>query len=96
MDSETLTYVILAVTGAVILGAYGYLILIPAWTAYGRNWERVAAAVLTLFVLAAFAGSGLGAGLVIVYYWDEIIGVFGADSATLVPLLGLAAQASGS
>jgi hypothetical protein len=76
MDSETITYVIIGVTGASILGAYGYLILVPSLTAYGRNWERAAAAVLTLFVLAAFVGSGLGAGLLLVYYWDEIIGLF--------------------
>jgi hypothetical protein len=81
MDSETTTYVILAAAGAVILGAYGYLILVPAWTAYGRNWERVTAAVLSLFVLAAFAGSGLGIGLILVYYWDEITGVFGLIEA---------------
>jgi hypothetical protein len=96
MDSETLTYVILGVTGASILGAYGYLILVPAWTAYGRNWERVAAAVLTLFVLAAFVGSGLGAGLLLVYYWDELTGVFGGNNAALAPLIELAAHASGS
>jgi ABC-type transporter Mla maintaining outer membrane lipid asymmetry permease subunit MlaE len=76
MDSETITYVIIGVAGASILGAYGYLILVPSLTAYGRNWERVAAGVLTLFVLAAFVGSGLGAGLLLVYYWDEIIGLF--------------------
>jgi hypothetical protein len=96
MDSETITYVILGVAGASILGAYGYLILVPAWTAYGRNWERVAAAALTLFVLAAFVGSGLGAGLLIVYYWDEITGIFGGNNASLAPLLELAAQATGS
>jgi hypothetical protein len=78
MDSETVTYVILGVCGAIVLGAYAYLILVPSWTAYGRNWERVAAAVLSLFVLAAFAGSGLGAGLVLVYYWDDITGLFGS------------------
>ena len=76
MDSETITYVIIGVAGASILGAYGYMILVPSLTAYGRNWERVAAGVLTLFVLAAFVGSGLGAGLLLVYYWDEIIGLF--------------------
>jgi hypothetical protein len=76
MDSETITYVIIGVAGASILGAYGYLILVPSLTAYGRNWERVAAAVLTLFVLAAFVGSGLGVGLLLVYYWDEIITLF--------------------
>jgi hypothetical protein len=76
MDSETITYVIIGVAGASIAGAYGYLILVTSLTAYGRNWERVAAGVLTLFVLAAFVGSGLGAGLLLVYYWDEIIGLF--------------------
>jgi hypothetical protein len=79
MDAETATYMILAAAGATALAAYAYLILVPAWTAYGRKWERVAAAVLTLFVLAAFAGLGLGAGLVVVYFWDDITGLF--DSA---------------
>jgi hypothetical protein len=82
MDSETVTYIIIGVCGAIVLGAYAYLILVPAWTAYGRNWERFAAAALSLFVLAAFAGTGLGAGLVLVYYWDDITGVFGS----LIPL----------
>ena len=77
MDAETATYVIIAASGASILAAYAYFIVVPAWTAYGRNWERVAAGVLTLFVLAAFAGAGLAAGLVIVYFWDSIIGLFG-------------------
>jgi hypothetical protein len=76
VDSKTITYVIIGIAGASILGAYGYMILVPSLTAYGRNWERVAAGVLTLFVLAAFVGSGLGVGLLLVYYWDEIIGLF--------------------
>ena len=78
MDAETLTYIILTASGIAVLGAYGFLILAPAWTAYGRTWEKFAASVLTLFVLAAFAGVGLAAGLVIVYFWDSIIGIFGA------------------
>jgi hypothetical protein len=76
MDSETITYVILVTAGATILGAYGFLILVPALTAYGRTWEKLVAAVLTLFVLAAFASAGLGAGLLIFWNWDEILGVF--------------------
>jgi hypothetical protein len=86
MDSETVTYMILVGAGALTLGAFGFLILIPAWTAYGRLWERVAASVLTLFVLAAFGGAGIFLGLLIVYYWDSIIGVFG----TVAPFLGFA------
>jgi hypothetical protein len=77
MDSETLTYMILTAAGLAVLGAYGFLIFAPAWTAYGRTWEKLAASVLTLFILAAFAGAGLAAGLLIVYFWDSIIGIFG-------------------
>lgn len=69
---------ILTAAGLAVLGAYGFLILVPAWTAYGRTWEKLAASFLTLFVVAAFAGVGLAAGLVIVYFWDSIIGIFGA------------------
>jgi hypothetical protein len=93
MDAETVTYMIVVGAGALTLGAFGFLIVAPAWTAYGRLWERVAASVLTLFVLAAFGGAGIVAGLVIVYYWDSIIGVFGA--LDLVPQLAHAALASG-
>jgi hypothetical protein len=88
MDSETLTYMILTAAGVLALGAFGYLIVVPAWTAYGRTWEKIAAGALTLFVLAAFGGAGIAAGLVIVYYWDQILGVFGA----LEPALSLARQ----
>jgi hypothetical protein len=76
MDSETITYIILVIAGATILGAYGYLILVPALTAYGRTWEKLAAAALTLFVLGAFTSAGLGAGLLIFWNWDEILGLF--------------------
>ena len=56
------------------------LILVPAWTAYGRTWERFAAAVLSLFVLAAFVGTGVGIGLVVLYYWDQILDFFGIQA----------------
>ncbi len=92
MDSETVTYMILTGAGVLALGAFGYLIVFPAWTAYGRKWEKLAATVLTLFVLAAFGGAGIFAGLVLVYYWDSIIGVFGA----LEPVLSLARHLGGA
>ena len=73
MDSLTLTYLIIGFAGVVGFSCFAVMILAPAWTAYGRTWERVAAAVLSVFVLAAFVGAGLGIGLVIVYYWDPIL-----------------------
>ena len=56
------------------------LILAPAWSAYGRTWERFAAAFLSVFVLAAFAGAGLGIGLIVLYYWDQILDLFGIQA----------------
>ena len=78
MDSLTATYVILGAAGAITLASFAVLIMAPAWTAYGRAWEKLAAIALTLFVLAAFGGTGVGIGLIVVYFWDSIIEVFGA------------------
>ena len=80
LDSLTATYVILIGAGALGLAAYAMLILVPAWTAYGRVWERVCAAFLSLFVLAAFVGTGLGIGLIVLYYWDQILDFFGIQA----------------
>jgi hypothetical protein len=35
---------------------------------------------LSLFVLAAFVGAGVGIGLIIVYYWDQILDLFGIQA----------------
>ena len=84
MDSLTATYVILIGAGAIGLAAYAMLILVPAWTAYGRVWERVCAAFLSLFVLGAFVGSGILLGLLIVYYWDQILEFLNLQNAILL------------
>lgn len=86
MDSLTVTYIILAASGVVGFGTFAVLIFAPAWTAYGRTWERFAAAFLSVFVLAAFAGLGLGIGLILLYYWDQILDFFGIQAA-IQPLL---------
>jgi O-antigen ligase len=77
MDSLTITYIVLAATGVIGLACFAVLILAPAWTAYGRTWERFAAAFLSLYVLAAFVGAGIGIGAIAVYYWDQILDFFG-------------------
>jgi hypothetical protein len=48
---------------------YAGLILIPAWTSYSRLWERLAATVLSLYVLAVLVGVGVVGALVAVYFW---------------------------
>lgn len=72
MTNEALIYLIAASCGVLILAAYVAWILIPAWTAYERLWQRLVAAVLSLYVLVAFIGIGVVAGGTVVWYWDRI------------------------
>ncbi len=51
------------------LALFAGLILVPAWTAYTRIWERLAAALMSLYVLAAFVGVGALGALAAVYFW---------------------------
>lgn len=56
---------------AVVIAAALYVVLIlrPAWTSYQRGWERVTAAVLSLYVFALLVGVGVAIALAAVYYW---------------------------
>jgi hypothetical protein len=68
--SKTAVTDLIAVCAAVFsLALYAGLILAPAWSAYARLWERVAAVFLSLYVLGALVGVGALAGLAVVYYW---------------------------
>jgi hypothetical protein len=51
------------------LALYAGLILVPAWNAYTRVWERVTALVLSLYVLAVFVGIGVAGALIVIYNW---------------------------
>ncbi len=83
MDPLTVTYIILASAGVVGFAFFAVWILAPAWTAYGRTWERLAAATLSIFVLAAFVGTGIAIGLIVLYYWDQILQLLGIGTIGL-------------
>ncbi len=72
MTSQQVTYAIAGVAGALCLAAWAVWILVPAWTAHSRVWQRLLAAVLSLYVLAAFVLVGAGVGAAILWYWDEL------------------------
>lgn len=63
--------------GLVTLLAFTTLILVPAVGSFGRPWEKVAAAVLSVIVLLALVAIGVAIGAAIVYYWDDISKLFG-------------------
>jgi hypothetical protein len=66
-------YLLFGAAGLVSLTAFVGLILVPALSSYGRVWEKAAAGVLSLFVLAALVLVGVVAGLAIVYYYNDIL-----------------------
>ncbi|HEX3910358.1 MAG TPA: hypothetical protein VHW67_06620 [Solirubrobacteraceae bacterium] len=69
MSRSTINELVGICAGTFGLALYVGLILVPAWTAYTRLWERVAATVLSLYVLAALIGLGVGAALLVVVFW---------------------------
>jgi hypothetical protein len=72
MTNEQIIYAVAIGSGVLGLIAYIAFILVPAWGAYGRIWQRVAASFLTLYVLAAFVILGAAGGAAIIYFWDRI------------------------
>jgi hypothetical protein len=65
-------YLLFGLAGLISVTAFVGLILVPAVSSYGRIWEKTVAGVLSLFVLAALVLVGVVAGLVIVYYYNDI------------------------
>lgn len=47
-----------AIGAGIALLAFVILIAYPAWSSYGRTWERVSALFLSLYVLIAMLGVG--------------------------------------
>jgi hypothetical protein len=72
MSNQTWTYIAIGSAAGVSLIAWVALVLVPAWTSYSRIWERLAATVLSLYVLAAFALVGLLLGGGFLWYFDEL------------------------
>jgi hypothetical protein len=70
-------YLLFGGAGLISLIAFVSLVLVPAVGAYGRIWEKAAAGFLSLFILAALVLIGVAAGLLIVYYYNDISDLFG-------------------
>ncbi len=66
-------YLLYGIAAAICLVIFVTLILSPALSSYGRLWEKTAAGVLSLFVLAALILGGVVIGLVFVFYYPNIV-----------------------
>ena len=71
MSDLSVTQIALGVGGLVAIAAYVGLIFIPAWTSYGRWWERACAGFMSLFILASLLAIGVGIGAALVWTYDQ-------------------------
>jgi hypothetical protein len=69
MSTTLVTDLVAGGAGLVGLGLYAGLILAPTWSSYSRLWERLAATLLSLYVLAVLVGVGVTGALLAVYFW---------------------------
>ena len=72
MSNTDVTYLVGICLGVLGLAAFGALVLVPALTAYRRPLERAAAAILSLYVLAALVGIGVVIGALVVLEWPRV------------------------
>jgi hypothetical protein len=69
MSRTSINDLVAVCAGVFGLALYTGLILVPAWTSYSRVWERLAATMLSLYVLAVLVGAGVLAALAVIYFW---------------------------
>jgi hypothetical protein len=72
MTNQEITYLVGACLGVFGLGIFCALVLVPAVTAYRRPLERVAAVILSVYVLAALVGVGIVIGALVVLEWPRV------------------------
>jgi hypothetical protein len=60
----------LMLSGLIVLICYVTFIVTPAWMSYGRVWERIAASLLTVFILASLLMVGIVLGAAVVWTYD--------------------------
>ncbi len=68
------TEIVIALASALVLVCFVVLIALPAARCYGRVWEKLAATVLSLYVLATLLGIGAAIGFAIVWTYDTYAG----------------------
>jgi len=72
VSNTSITYFVGACAGVFSFAAYVAFVAVPAWQAYSRVWQRVAAVFLSLYVLATMVGIGILIGVVVTLNWSQV------------------------
>jgi hypothetical protein len=73
MTRDAITQLVAICAGVAGLAAFVGLVTVPVAASYQRTWERIAAGVLSLWVLGAFVAVGVLAGAAVIYYWPRFL-----------------------
>jgi hypothetical protein len=72
VSNQAITYLVGACLGVFGRALFCALVGVPAVASYRGALERVAAVILSLFVLAALVGIGVVIGAVVVVEWPRV------------------------
>ncbi|HVL94382.1 MAG TPA: hypothetical protein VM266_00840 [Solirubrobacteraceae bacterium] len=72
MTNTSITYLTAALVGVTSLALWAWLIAVPAFGSYARWWQRAAAIVMSVYVLAAMVAAGGLIAAVFLWYYDKI------------------------
>jgi len=66
-------YVVIGACGVLGLAAWVGMILVPAWSAYNRWWEKLVATALSVYVALTMSAVGIFLGIYVVpKVWDKL------------------------
>ena len=71
MTADEKTYLVAGIAGFISLIAWLVLVVVPAWKSYWRVRDRLVAALLSVYILAAFVLAGAGVGLAGLWYFSD-------------------------
>jgi hypothetical protein len=71
VSNQTITYVVGGGCAFITIIAFTTLVLVPAVSSYRGGVARIGAALLSLYILAAFLAVGILAGALIIYEWPR-------------------------
>lgn len=72
MSNQSITYLVGACLGVFGVAIFCALVVVPAVVSYRRVLDRVAAVVLSFYVLAALVGVGILLGAAVVVEWPRV------------------------
>lgn len=73
MSRTEIIYIVVGACGVFALTAWVGMILVPAWSAYNRWWERIVATALSVYVALTMTGIGIFLGVYVVpKVWDKL------------------------